>query len=345
MTNYVDGDQEETSNGTTNEAEGACKFDFNLDDMETKGCSCEQQNGSMTSDSEDEDSLDPKVFERRFRNMCPDLVDEADDEWREQPGKYRDDDPINEFLASDSVTTAAFPTVFMFGTAYNTSFGKLGDWKNHHLLNQFTRRPAKDRRLLGYLYDSQKRYQVITGVNAYVRNNQASIDVISNLMNNPEEKEALLEAANNPGTQEASDILEKYKPHLSFASKKISYGCFEDGLVRAYIKEHSTRFSTPSGLLTFSFDDANNPRAIRSCFATIDNSKFPAKFEAGCPYGDNAQDFIHKMQKASVPVHSGSADLSAGGRAALAMDDPVAFVTEVKEMFCDVCRLLLGGDS
>ena len=41
-------------------------------------------------------------------------------------------------------------------------------------------------------------------------------------------------------------------------------------------------------------------------------------------------------------MHVGSADLTPGGRAALAMDDPVAFVTEVKEMFCDVCRILLG---
>jgi hypothetical protein len=40
-------------------------------------------------------------------------------------GMCHKSDPVNEFLEPDSVVTAAFPTVFMLGSAYKKPIGRL----------------------------------------------------------------------------------------------------------------------------------------------------------------------------------------------------------------------------
>jgi hypothetical protein len=78
------------------------------------------------------------VFGDRFR---PVPVEENVTEM----GIVRDIDPINEFIESESVIVAAFPTVFLFGSAYGVAFGKLNTRQRDHRFQQYTRIPSTNR--------------------------------------------------------------------------------------------------------------------------------------------------------------------------------------------------------
>jgi hypothetical protein len=257
-------------------------------------------------------------------------------------GITRDIDPVNEFIEKEAVIAAAFPTVFLFGSAYGVAFGKLNTRQRDHLFHQYTRIPSMNRRLLLYLFDALMRFRAITGVNAHVQNSKAALAAIRNLSENKQERIRLAQAKKYPKSEHAKKFLRKYTPHLEFLGLNTSYGCFEGKKLKAMLVESCKRYRPPSAFLTFNFDDINNPRSIRASFATVNNRSFPAVFEEDCPYGVDGYDFIRKMREAGDEVGSGVVDLSSQYRSSLAKDDPITFVSETRELLVHVCEIVLG---
>jgi hypothetical protein len=66
--------------------------------------------------------------------------------------------------------------------------------------------------------------------------------------------------------------------------------------LKSQITESCKRYQAAGGFITLSFDDINNPRAIRAAIRTLKNDKFPAMFTPDCDHGANGVDFINKMK-------------------------------------------------
>jgi hypothetical protein len=192
------------------------------------------------------------------------------------------------------------------------------------------------------LTDSQLKCKAIFGVNAYVEKHPKALEVITELMKSEEEKKKLQRAISDPKGKLAIEMLKKYKPYFSFCGKDINYGAMEANKVKSFILETQKRMQAPFCFLTLNMEEVHNPRSIRACARTVDNRHFPAIFEHGCPYGNNGTEFMEYLKTIGEPVGEGCIDFSESGRARMAMDDPITFVEETKQMLHDVCSILLG---
>ena len=249
---------------------------------------------------------------------------------------------LNEFLGKDFVLTTAFPHVFMLGKAHKRPVGKYSQAQLRHLLHQFTLVPSRDRRLMAYLSECFIRHQAIFGVNSYLKNHPESGDKINRLLEDPVERQRLRDALEDIDGDLAERMTAEYKPYFHFSGRNINYGCMESDKLKAYILETSKRMQAPFTFLTLNMEEVNNPRSIRACVRSVSNDKFPAVFEDHCPYGDDGVSFMEHLKHVSEPIGEGLIDFSENARAGLAMDDPVTFVEETKQMLNDVCALLLG---
>jgi hypothetical protein len=167
--------------------------------------------------------------------------------------------------------------------------------------------------------------------------------VIQDLLENPKECAMLEDAYLNPNLDLAKAFLKKYIPYLRFAASKVGYGLGETSRLETQLKESSKRFQAPASFLMLSFNDTNNPRAIRATFTTVNNRKFPAVFENGCVYGSDGVEFMEKLRRCSDDsLDIGDIGLSESVRSWLAIEDLVTFVSETKEILVSVCEILLG---
>ena len=112
------------------------------------------------------------------------------------------------------------------------------------------------------------------------------------------------------------------------------------------ILDMSRHYGPPSSFLTLSFADAENVRALRSTYRTIDNRKFPAVFEEGCIHGKNVTEYMKILYEAStvrtnaiLPIHP---EHTREYRENMARKNPIAYVAESKKMINDFCSILLG---
>jgi hypothetical protein len=235
----------------------------------------------------------------------------------------------------------------MFGRLYNRSIGTFTHEQKNFLLKQYTAVPAKNRRLLFYLFDTNKRYKSVCGVNAFVKRDRRSVEALGDLVGDVVERSAIKRACENPDARESKALLRKYLKHFRFAGKDISYGPMEMAKLKSYVLESCNRYGPCSSFLTLSFSEPNNTRGLRATFRTIDNTKFPATFHSGCEFGNTPEAFMDKIRAASYRTSSGdiqvpSEDLTEPRRADMVRDNPVAFVSESKAMIYDVMALLLG---
>jgi hypothetical protein len=160
--------------------------------------------------------------------------------------------PFHEFDKDDKNLSTSFPQVFLLGTAYGREPGRLSCDQRSHLLNQFHMVPAKDRRLLGFLFDVKQRFQVMDGVKAHVEGSRGSIIQITKLIKQPAERAKLKHAINNPNTSSAKQLLNKYLKHLLFSCKDVSYGVLEGSKLKQRLLAATYRYSAPTCFLTIS---------------------------------------------------------------------------------------------
>jgi hypothetical protein len=263
---------------------------------------------------------------------------------RDPVGSMRDSYPINEFTSGDTLPLA-FPTTFMLGKAYRGKTARLGSRQLNHLLHQFTAIPGKDYRLLGYLRDVTSRFGVTSGVVAHMKNNVKAKKVMSELLHSETKQEELLRGIQEPKSKHLKTATRLYLPHLHFSGRNVEMGYFESFRLKSELMETAYRYGPPSGFITLSFNDIDNPRSFRATFRTIDNTKFPAMFEIGCQFGSSRQEFLANLSARSQLVSERQVQgrtLDRSSRARAAMANPVAYVDESKQLLADICAILFG---
>ena len=260
----------------------------------------------------------------------------------------RETDPLNDFVKDDKGLSTSFPHIFMLGTAYGKAVADIGPDQRFHLLNQFSLVAAQDRRLLGFLFDVMQRLKVFHSVKTCVEGNRLAMDTIQDLLQNPAERTALLEAIKYPYRESSKMMLRKYLKILRFAGKNVSYGALEGSTLKHYFSGISNRYSAPTLFLTISVENLSDPRSIRMACQSFDNSSFPAMFNEDCSFGASGEDFIAYMVKNSKTLSEGNIDLPEGvafskaDRAKLAAENPIAFVQENKSVLNDLLSILIG---
>ena len=121
--------------------------------------------GNSSPREEQEEQEDEEEQEERLEYIFPndfEAVDvESDDsstnhEERKLPVSYRNSVPACDFNDNDYSLTCAFPYIFLLGQAYNRSTGTLNRDQLNHLFTQFNQAPARDRKLLAYVFDNKE---------------------------------------------------------------------------------------------------------------------------------------------------------------------------------------------
>ena len=97
----------------------------------------------------------------------------------------REEEPLNEFTEMEELLTGAFPSVFLFGTAYSSK-STLSSSQVEHLLLQFTNEAATNKELLFYLYDCQQRHKVINNFALKVRKDPVTFSTYAVMIRNKE---------------------------------------------------------------------------------------------------------------------------------------------------------------
>ena len=256
-------------------------------------------------------------------------------------------DPLSDFQGGDVGMTTSFPDIFFLGTAYGKKLASLNNDDRYHLLNQFTLHAARDRRYLGFLFDTMQRTRVCQNVSAYVEGNRRAMEIISNLLEKDEEKKKLKEAINFPYLKQSKELLKKYLSVLKFAARDISYGVLEGSRLKQRAYGCMFRSSIFNIFLTISPQNIGNPRSLRLSCQTVDNTKFPAVFNEECEFGTSGEDFINYMAEHAQVISEGDIILPEGifnkaDRSRLSAENPVAFVLENKMMLNDILGILIG---
>ena len=307
----------------------------------------------MEDGNKEEDSDDGRVFgittkrDEMHDFDISDYDDFLDRFYRKAPKMsiQTNPDPENEKQLGDNFCRA-FPHVFLLGKACGKPIMTLGVEQRSHLLHQFTGVASRDRQLIAYLDNVRRRWDVMNGVVAHVKNSRDAVQVMHNLYDNEKERKSLAEAHRNPESLKSKRLLKKYSPYLEFSARNISYGTMQGMKFKTEAKEMAKRMGPPTGFITITLPDWANPRTARMSFSTVSNEVFPSVFHEGCEYGKDGTEFMAKLREASIRAPEDTFDLPTGISTAhlahSAISDPVTCVQESKCFIFDICSILLG---
>lgn len=107
---------------------------------------------------------------------------------------------------------AAFPQIFMFGTAYKKNVRNLTLKDCSHLLLQFSAAAGKCQVLIFYLFDIQRRHSNIQGVSSRKKSDPLAFDQLSKEMASAKFQVKLQHAVADPKCQDAKYVLKKLIP-------------------------------------------------------------------------------------------------------------------------------------
>jgi hypothetical protein len=260
---------------------------------------------------------------------------EKEKEEYEKAKSFRSQYPINEFTEGRYGLVAAFPHVFMFGTAYkkDTSNLKLKDCQ--HCLLQFTAVPAKCKILQIFLYDIQRRHQNIQGMAASRKQDPLHFDEFANEFMSVEFQDKIRHTVEDPTAHKDSRyILRKLLPKMTTAAKNTSFGALERtsalGDTYAMLRRYGPEFE----LLTIAIDDVTNPSIFRLTFSHPDNINFPSI---------TPQEFLTAMEQ-SKPFVSGNITIPTNwsALAAAVVGNPVASSFVYRQLVQCILQILVG---
>lgn len=178
----------------------------------------------------------------------------------------RGPNPLSDFDKGDKGLATSFPHDFMLGVAHGKSVGSFTQVHQQHLLNQFTLVPAHDRRLLGFLFDAMQRVKVVQGVEAHVECNEHALNVVGDLLNDPEERKKLKEAIERPGSELSKKVLRKCLSVLRFAGKDVAHRAVEGTKLKFRSLGSGKRCLLPVKFLTLSPKNMSTGRSVRMSF-------------------------------------------------------------------------------
>ena len=114
---------------------------------------------------------------------------------------------------------AAFPHVFMFGTAYNKNVSNITQNDSIHLLMQFSVVPATCQMLIFYLFDIHRRHSNICEMSTYRKADPSKFNEFSEEVMPSVFQEKLKNAVAYPDSRDAKYVLNKFLPVLAAAGK------------------------------------------------------------------------------------------------------------------------------
>ena len=257
-------------------------------------------------------------------------------------------EPANEMNPTDELLTSTFPCVFPCGVAYNRRAGNLSNEQLYHLLQQFHLVPCTDSRLLGYLGDVKRRFEVIKNTHIKTPQMQKAQQKVNDFTERKDHAEILQKLKDNPEDPEAKRVWKEFRSILELIGGNVMYGALESSRCMSQTFETAKRYGQGCVFLTLSFDDMNNTRGIRASIETVSNEKFPTSFD-GDGFG-SLSELVEEIKKQSVFQGEGTIPYGEGPGlnfqksrlARLAMENPVAYVAETKLILNHVLTILLG---
>lgn len=346
---HMDGEGDTSRIETTNEEGLSMRFTF-VSDREMAQLTRQEDDFRMeplakVADlkdlNEEEDEEDAEMFNCTLQDL-EDMINGPN-----ESTSVREHDALKDFVPHDKNLVRTFPHVFMLGKAYGTSVPDLALELREHLLTQFTRVPALDRRLLGYLFNVLQRTKVLRGVSGFVDSHTQAVKTMTALLNNKTEREKLQLAMDYPHLKSSKALLDKYMSLLRFISKNIAYSSMEGSKLKLMASGLNTRYSAVTCFFTLSPNNLANPRSVRVACQTFDNQSFPAKFDGECLFGKSGVEFLeyleqHEKMTSSEGTIRVPEAFTKSNIAFMAKNDPVAFVNENKRLLYQILHLLIG---
>ena len=141
--------------------------------------------------------------------------------------------------------------------------------------------------------------------------------------------------------------MQKYLGLLRYVGRNVPYGAVEGRQLKHKSIGLVHRYGQMNCFFTLSPNNLANPRSIRLTCRTMNNTTFPADFESDCPFGENGVEFLeHLISDQSKILSEGTIHLpnalTTSQRAALAKDNPIAFVSENKRILFHILDILVG---
>jgi hypothetical protein len=259
---------------------------------------------------------------------------------QEPPVSYRSSVPACDFHDDDYSLTCAFPYIFPLGQAYGRSTGTLNREQLNHLFTQYHQTPARDRKLLAYVFDNKRRSQTLLGVKVLSKGNSKAYRQMDEVVNDPQFQNRLEAAVEDPESKDAHELLKTLHNCLTIAGKNQSYGSHELRNVVPTIKEISKSYGPPSAFVTCSLDSKGNPRAFRLSKAVLNNHDMPAHL----PENDVGE-FIEKMVGDGHATQENNYfpfPMDEGARAKEGIDNPIAYVQEFMAVVHSLLSVVIG---
>ena len=246
----------------------------------------------------------------------------------------REGEPLNEFLEMEELLTGAFPTIFMFGNAYNQK-SSLNHCQIEHLLLQFTNAAATNKELLFYLHDCQERHKVINNFAAKVRKDPKAFETYASMVKDQNFQEMLQQAVLQPTSKVAKKVLKTVLPVLSFGGKNTMAGALGDTTSLSRAMAMAKRYGPPSVMLTVTPDDINNPTSFRLACKSHSNISFPACTTQA--FHDNFKNSksIDSFGNINIPLNYTQ-------RVKRANANPVAIAIEFRAIVENILTILIG---
>ncbi|CAJ1966339.1 unnamed protein product [Cylindrotheca closterium] len=217
----------------------------------------------------------------------------------------RGQDPINEFIPDDKLLASTFPHLFPFGKAYGRCAGNLNREECEHLLKQFNVFHCKDRRLLGYLADVKRRFEVIKNASLKLSGNSEALAKVNAFMDRSDHQKILDTLKDDPNSATAKKIWNGLKSSLALVGGNVAYGALEASKCISQTIETSKRYGSGCTFLTLSLDDVFNTRGIRAAIKTSSNTDFPAVFGNGSQY-NSLDAFVADIKEQAIDQGHGT---------------------------------------
>jgi len=160
------------------------------------------------------------------------------------------EEPVNEFVTSDSIITTSIPHAFLLGHEYEWPTGNWTAAQRNHLLGQFTLIPAKTQSLLGYMFDITTQFVSINRVIGYVKGK--SITAISSIIEPLQDNSHILQKAiSKPNIKGVKQIINTIVPYLQFKRCNIQYEFFQSHQVKPKLLENIKHYGNYTAFIMY----------------------------------------------------------------------------------------------